>query len=70
LPAHTEICFGAEPSDYNIYLLPADGGWRLGDCPTLQDFKPEYDNGYRQVSGPYDAGRSCCFEIVRSLPCN
>ena len=74
-PTVSLVCFGSSREEYESYLLPADGGWSVGQCPTTQDFDPGYYTGaQRSVSGPLhglqDAGAGCCFEIEAPFLCN
>ena len=34
------VCFGSDPSPYQQYLKPVDGGAASGSCPAMSDFIP------------------------------
>jgi hypothetical protein len=39
------ICFGADPTVYEQYLTPRDGGPGIGQCPTPADFRHSCSEG-------------------------
>jgi hypothetical protein len=45
------VCFGSDPTVYDTYLYPRDGGYPLGYCPTTADFRQGCGEGSICYSG-------------------
>jgi hypothetical protein len=74
------VCFGANPAPYQTYLLPRDGGYMTGQCPTAADFANTVGEGGSayfgcgplqpaEIAALPDAGdvgaSPCCFWVRR-----
>jgi hypothetical protein len=71
------VCFGTDPAPYQLYLLPKDGGYAAGQCPTPDDFGMTVGEGgcvylgcgpvqVSAAASSTDAGdRRCCYWVRR-----